>query len=74
MGYEYEILYRPGRDNAVVDALSRRPYSPTLNYLFVPQVALWEEIKSAAKEDEYMRKIARIAQNQAAGPSLHGMG
>ncbi|KAH9783665.1 hypothetical protein KPL71_009410 [Citrus sinensis] len=68
IGYEYEILYRPGRDNAAVDALSRRPDSPTLNYLFVPQVALWEEIKSAAKEDEYMRKIARIAQNQAAGP------
>ena len=68
MGYEYEILYRLGRDNTAVDALSRRPDSPTLNYLFVPQVALWEEIKSAAKEDEYMRKIARIAQNQAAGP------
>ena len=31
-------------------------------------MALWEEIKAAAKEDEYMRKIAMIAQNQAAGP------
>lgn len=68
IGYKYEILYRPGRDNAGVDAFSRRPNNPTLNYLFVPQVALWEEIKSAAKADEYMRKITMIAQNQAAGP------
>ncbi|KAL9426908.1 hypothetical protein AB3S75_033648 [Citrus x aurantiifolia] len=68
MGYEYEIQYRPGYDNATADALSRRRDSPTLNYLFVPQGTLWEEIKMAAKEDEYMRRIAKLAQNQTAGP------
>lgn len=31
-------------------------------------MTLWEEIKTAAKEDEYMRRIAKLAQNQTAGP------
>lgn len=58
MGYEYKICYCPGCENAVADALSRWPDSLTLNHLFVPQVAIWEEIKRAASEDEYMKKIA----------------
>ena len=36
MGYDYEIQYRPGKENAAADALSRRTDSPTLNHLFVP--------------------------------------
>ena len=36
MVYKYEILYRPGCYNAAANTLSRRPDSPTLNYLFVP--------------------------------------
>lgn len=39
MGYDYKIMYKLGRENNVVDALSRRPDSLTLNYLFIPQVA-----------------------------------
>ena len=40
MGYDYEIQFRPGKENVVADPLSRRPDSPTLNHLFMPQVAL----------------------------------
>jgi hypothetical protein len=36
LGYDYEIIYRPERDNSAADALSRRPGSPLLNSLFVP--------------------------------------
>ena len=40
MGYDYEIRYRPGKENTAADALSRQPDSPTLNHIFVLQVAL----------------------------------
>lgn len=36
MGYDYEIVYRPGRENTAADALSRRSDSPTLFHVFVP--------------------------------------
>ncbi|KAH9685457.1 hypothetical protein KPL70_013962 [Citrus sinensis] len=68
MGYEYEILYRPGRDNTAADALSRRPDSPMMNYLFVPQVTVWEEIKTAATGDDYIQQVTTLAETQPTGP------
>ena len=53
LGYDYEIQYRPGRENTAADALSRKPASPILNNLFVPQVHIWEEIQEATRGDEY---------------------
>ena len=68
MDYDYEIQYRPGKENAAADALSRRPDSPTLNHLFVPQVVLWGEIKKVAFDDEYMTKITQLAATQHDSP------
>ncbi|KAH9648972.1 hypothetical protein KPL70_025802 [Citrus sinensis] len=68
MGYDYEIRYCPGKENAATDALSRRTDSPTLNHLFVPQVSLWGEIKKAMHEDDYLKKIAQQAETQPDGP------
>ena len=68
LGYDYEIQYRPGRENSVADALSRRLDSPTLNHLFVPQLDIWEEIKQAATEDKYMAVVSNLAQTQPEGP------
>lgn len=62
MGYDYEIRYRPGRENAAADVLSRWPNSPILFHVFMPHVAIWEEIKKAANQGEYMQKITTVAQ------------
>ena len=68
LGYDYEIQYRPGRENSAADALSRRPASPTLHNLFVPQLAIWEEIKHAATTDDYMAVVSNLVQTQPEGP------
>ena len=68
MGYNCEIVYRPGRENIAADALSQRSDNPTLFYVFVPQVIKWEEIKNAPNNDEYMKKINSVVQTQPSGP------
>ena len=68
MGYDYEIVYRLGRENKVANALSRRPDNPLLYLLFVPQIAIWDEIKKATSSDKYMQTIMMVAQNQTSGP------
>ena len=67
LGYDYEIQYRPGRENTAADALSRKPASPIINNLFVPQVHIWEEIQEATRGDEYTIQLSRIAQDQPGG-------
>ena len=62
MGFEYEIQYRPGKENMAANALSRRPDSATLNNLFVLQVSIWEQIKHAATDDDYIKRITALAQ------------
>jgi len=57
LGYDFEILYRPGRENSAADALSRRPDSPLHNPLFVPQFTLWDDMKRAAQDDPYMQQV-----------------
>ena len=68
MGFEYEIQYGPGKENMVANALSRRPDSATLNNLFVLQVSIWEQIKYAAANDDYIKRITALAQTQDTGP------
>lgn len=57
LGYDYEIVYKPGKENHVADALSRVSGSPSLNSLFLPQSSLWDRIKATLSSDPYMIKI-----------------
>ena len=68
MGFEYEIQYWPSKENMVADALSRRPDSATLNHLFVSQVSIWEQIKHAAVDDDYVKRITSLAHTQDTSP------
>lgn len=54
LGYNYEILYKPGKSNAAADALSRRPDfqqpSSSLMALSTPKLLIFEDIKREQAE------------------------
>jgi hypothetical protein len=58
LGYDYEITYKPGRDNNAADALSRVMGSLRLNTLFVSHTSLWDTIKTEARTNPYMMIIS----------------
>lgn len=45
LGYDYEISYKPGKDNSAADALSRVVVSPSLHVLFLPTSSIWDSLK-----------------------------
>ena len=67
MGYDYEIIYRPGHENSAADALSRKSGSPALLHLHVPVVTVWDEIKKAYEGDSYVQSLTRMANAQLEG-------
>ncbi|KAH9724161.1 hypothetical protein KPL70_007389 [Citrus sinensis] len=67
LGYDYEITYRPGKENLAADALSRRPNSPLLNQIFISQVSLWDDIRQATETDLHMKRIFQQAANDPMG-------
>lgn len=68
MGYDYEIIYKPGKENRVADALSRVHGSPSLNALFVPHTSLWNRIKATLSTDPYMLGVGQKATEQPGQP------
>jgi len=61
MGYGYEIIYRPGKENSVADALSRMQWNLMLHRIFTSQVTLWDEIKKAIAADPYIQSMGHVA-------------
>ena len=68
LGYDYEKLYKPGKQNLAVDALSCVPGSPTLNALFVLQAQIWDEIRNPAVRDAYMEQISKMVATRLSLP------
>ncbi|KAF5475537.1 hypothetical protein F2P56_007335 [Juglans regia] len=68
MGYDYEIIYLPGRENSAADALSLKSGSPVLHHLHVPEVIVWDEIKKAYEGDSYIQSLTRMENAQLEGP------
>lgn len=66
--YDYEIVYKPGKANDAADALSRVADSPMLNALSLPQVSLWDELRSLATTDPYLIRIGEAAKTDLRRP------
>ncbi|KAF2322669.1 hypothetical protein GH714_028059 [Hevea brasiliensis] len=70
LGYDYEILYKPGKENRVADALSRVSGIPSLNSLFLPHSSLWDRIKATLTTDPYMLRIGQLASDRPGQPYI----
>lgn len=57
LGYEYEIMYRPGRENNAADSLSREAGSPTLWAISSPQFTIWAELKKGMAGSPWVQGI-----------------
>lgn len=67
-GYEYEIIYKHGKENLAADALSHMAGSPCLDVLFVSQAQVWDNIKEEAVSHPYMQKIGKLATENPGSP------
>ena len=54
LGYDYEIVYKPDKDNSTTDALSCVVGSPRLDALFVSQAPVRDNIKKEVVSHPYM--------------------
>jgi hypothetical protein len=68
LGYDYEIVYRPGRENSAADALSRRADSPILHHLHMPTVNIWADIRKAYAGDSYIQSLPDMTTMPQDGP------
>lgn len=68
VGYDYEIVYRPGKANAAADALSRVPDSPVLYDITISYAAVWEELRLLATTDQYLLCIGQLATTKPGQP------
>ena len=68
VGYDYDIVYKPGKTNSAADALSRVPNSPILNALSVPHTSFWDDLRALASSDPYLLRIGVAAKGKPGLP------
>ncbi|KAL5796687.1 hypothetical protein ACOSQ2_001507 [Xanthoceras sorbifolium] len=78
LGFEYDIVYQPGKENKVADALSRKEGSPMMWTVYEeesPGLAalsgaewkIWDKIREAVKMDAKTQEICRKMENKDEG-------
>ena len=69
--YDFDILYRPGKDNVVADSLSRKSFLNAISIPDNPIIAMKRE--ASAKDPEYQKLLALVSTRESSGipASLH---
>ena len=57
LGYSFEVVYKPGLENKIADALSRIPPTVHLNQLTGPKLIDIEVIKAKVAQDERLKNV-----------------
>jgi hypothetical protein len=57
LGYDYEIIYKKGAENLVVDALSRIPKHSDIFAISIPAYSTLDQIKKEQQEDPKLKKV-----------------
>lgn len=77
LGFEFQLVYRLGRKNHEIDALSKRKDSEILEAISGTSWELWDEIRERIKNDlrykEVMKKLdtnAKRVENYEMGDEL----
>lgn len=66
--YDYEILYKLGQENAIVDALSQITSGSRLDTLYACNSQIWDTIKDETTTYPYKQKIGTQADSQLGEP------
>ena len=64
LGYSFEVVYKPGLENKVADALSRMPPAVHLNQLTAPAIFDLKVIKEEVEKDERLKGALLKLQNK----------
>ncbi|KAA8534676.1 hypothetical protein F0562_032193 [Nyssa sinensis] len=72
LGYEYDIAYKPGKENSAADSLSRHPNPPTMLAISSPQFMILHELKEANRTDPFLQDLhTRVKKNPAKVPEFY---